>query len=98
MSTPMAPGFVMTRKKNKLDIRVAGEANIQVGKDANVNVDGAATVNVDGKTSVTSGGNATLDAPKILLNGGMGVVTGAHKCMVTGIPHGDCSKVVMAGP
>ncbi|MCE3221690.1 phage baseplate assembly protein V [Vibrio diabolicus] len=77
------------KKKHKLDVRVAGDANIQVDKDANVNV--------GGKTSVTSGGNATVDAPKILLNGGMGVVTGAHKCMVTGLPHGDCSKVVMAG-
>lgn len=77
------------KKKHKLDVRVAGEANIQVDK--------AAKVNVAGKTSVTSGGEATVDAPKILLNGGAGVVTGAHKCMVTGLPHGDCSKVVMAG-
>ncbi|MBD6945703.1 phage baseplate assembly protein V [Vibrio parahaemolyticus] len=85
------------KKKHKLDVKVAGEANIQVDKSATVNVDGAATVNVGGKTAVTSGGNATVDAPKILLNGGEGVVTGAHKCMVTGLPHGDCSKVVMAG-
>nr|WP_255091636.1 phage baseplate assembly protein V [Vibrio aestuarianus] len=85
------------KKNHKLDVRVAGEANIQVDKDAKVKVDGNATVNVDGKTAVTSGGNATVDAPKVLLNGGEGVVTGAHKCMVTGLPHGDCSKTVMAG-
>ena len=85
------------KKKHKLDVRVAGEANIQVDKDAKVKVDGDATVNVGGKTAVTSGGNATVDAPKILLNSGEGVVTGAHKCMVTGLPHGDCSKTVMAG-
>ena len=85
------------KKKHKLDVRVAGEANIQVDKDAKVSVDGDATVSVGGETAVTSGGNATVDAPKILLNGGEGVVTGAHKCMVTGLPHGDCSKTVMAG-
>lgn len=85
------------KKKHKLDVRVAGEANIQVDKDGKVKVDGNATVNVGGKTAVTSVGNATVDAPKILLNGGEGVVTGAHKCMVTGLPHGDCSKTVMAG-
>lgn len=85
------------KEKHKLDVRVAGEANIQVDKDAKVKVDGNATVNVGGKTAVTSVGNATVDAPKILLNGGEGVVTGAHKCMVTGLPHGDCSKTVMAG-
>lgn len=85
------------KKKHKLDVRVAGEANIQVDKDAKVSVDGDATVSVGGETAVTSGGNATVDAPKILLNGGDGVVTGAHKCMVTGLPHGDCSKTVMAG-
>jgi len=69
------------KKKHMLDVKVAGDATVKVG----------------GKTAVTSGGDATVDAPKILLNGGEGVVTGAHRCMVTGLPHGDCSKVVMAG-
>lgn len=74
---------------HKLEVKVCGDALVEVTKSA--------TVNVGGKTAVTSVGNATVDAPEILLNGGKGVVTGAHKCMVTGLPHGDCSKVVMAG-
>lgn len=85
------------KKKHALDVKVAGRADIQVVKDAKITIDGDATVNVGGKTAVTSFGNATVDAPKILLNSGEGVVTGGHKCMVTGLPHGDCSKTVMAG-
>ena len=77
------------KKLHKLSLRVCGEASVEVTKDA--------TVNVGGKTKVISTGNATVDAPKILLNSGKGVVTGDHKCMVTGLPHGDCSKTVMAG-
>ncbi|EOC1818479.1 phage baseplate assembly protein V [Vibrio parahaemolyticus] len=89
------------KKKHKLDVRVAGEANIQVDKDANVNVDGAATVNVGGKTSVMSGGDATVDAPKILLNdkdgGAYDVVTTNHPCQVTGLNHMCGSASVKAG-
>lgn len=77
------------KKLHKLSLKVCGEASVEVTKDA--------TVTVGGKTKVISTGNATVDAPKILLNSGVGVVTGAHKCMVTGLPHGDCSKTVMAG-
>lgn len=42
-------------------------------------------------------GQAHVDAEKILLNKGAGIVTGAHKCLVLGVPHSDCSKTVFAG-
>ncbi len=85
------------KEKHQLDVKVAGVANVVVDEDATVNVGGNAKLTVSGTTKVTSGGDATVDAPNIKLNGGTGVVTGAHKCMVTGLPHGDCSSTVTAG-
>lgn len=73
----------------KLDVYLAG--------DATINVTGNATVNVSKTAAVTAGTEATVDAPKIKLNGGAGVVTGAHICQMTGKPHSDCSTTVFAG-
>lgn len=58
---------------------------------------GDAAVSVSGNAAVTAEGDATVDAVNIRLNGGKGVVTGAHKCLVLGIPHADCSSTVCAG-
>lgn len=59
----------------------------------------AKTLNIEakGKVAVNVTGEATVDAEKIKLNGGAGVVTGAHICQFTGNPHADCSKTVFAG-
>lgn len=62
-----------------------------------VEVKGDVVVNVDKTAKVKAGGEVTVDGSKIKLNKGMGVVTGAHKCMVTGLPHADCSSTVTAG-
>ncbi|WP_137169393.1 phage baseplate assembly protein V [Marinomonas sp. FW-1] len=62
-----------------------------------VEVKGDVVVNVDKTAKVKAGGEVTVDGSMIKLNKGMGVVTGAHKCMITGLPHADCSSTVTAG-
>ena len=62
-----------------------------------VEVKGDVVVNVDKTAKVKAGGEVTVDGSMIKLNKGTGVVTGAHKCMVTGLPHADCSSTVTAG-
>lgn len=47
--------------------------------------------------TVLAGAEATIDAPTIKLNGGMGVVTGECICALTGAPHQDISTTVLAG-
>lgn len=64
---------------------------------ANVNITGDATVNIGGKATVAVGDICKVNATKIHLNDGTGVVTGAHKCLVTGTPHLDFSSTVTAG-
>jgi phage baseplate assembly protein V len=81
--------LMVVKSVGDLSVDIGGSAKVTVGKDANIDV--------VGKTAITSGGVATVDASKINLNGGMGVVTGAHKCMITGLPHADCSSTVTAG-
>ncbi|WP_421854493.1 phage baseplate assembly protein V [Marinomonas sp.] len=61
-----------------------------------VEVKGDVVVNVDKTAKVKAGGEVTVDGSKIKLNKGVGVVTGAHKCMITGLPHADCSSTVTA--
>ena len=60
-----------------------GNAVINVEQDTTINTEGAVTINSNGKD--------------IQLNGGAGVVTGAHICAFTGSPHSDCSQQVKAG-
>lgn len=80
-----------------MTVKSVGDLVVDVGGDAKVTVGKDASIDVIGKTAITSGGDATVDAPNIKLNGGKGVVTGDHICMVTGKPHGDCSSTVTAG-
>lgn len=61
-----------------------------------VEVKGDVVVNVDKTAKVKAGGEVTVDGSQIKLNQGVGVVTGAHKCMITGLPHADCSSTVTA--
>lgn len=49
------------------------------------------------KLTIIVKGPASIDAEKIALNEGAGVVTGAHICQYTGSPHSDCSSTVTAG-
>lgn len=67
-----------------------------VGK-VNVNINGDATVNIGGNATTAVGGICKVNAQKIHHNDGTGVVTGAHKCLVTGTPHLDFSSTVTAG-
>lgn len=68
-------------KANKLTVDVKGETEIKT----------------TGKTVVNATEEVLINGEKVRLNDGMGVVTGAHICMVTGLPHGDCSTQVFAG-
>lgn len=67
---------------------VNGNVLEEISKDLTIIVKG--NVKVEAK-------NATVDADTIKLNGGEGVVTGAHICQYTGSPHSDCSSTVTAG-
>ncbi|MBJ7539894.1 phage baseplate assembly protein V [Marinomonas transparens] len=69
---------------------------LDIKGDAVIDIEKSATVNVGDSASVTAGGEVTVDGSMIKLNGGTGVVTGAHKCMITGLPHADCSSSVTA--
>lgn len=62
-----------------------------------VEVSGDVDVNVKQDVKVKAGGNILCDASNIKLNGGAGVVTGAHICQISGKPHADCSSTVFAG-
>lgn len=64
---------------------------------ADVNVTGDATVNIGGNATVAVGQICKVDAQKIHLNQGKGVVTQGHICHFTGLPHGDGSSTVTAG-
>ncbi|HDS1207859.1 TPA: hypothetical protein QDZ84_002886 [Shewanella algae] len=67
-----------------LQIKVIGRKQIWIRSDeANVKVEAAT--------------QCTVDAPKIHLNGGSGIVTTAHKCHYTGLNHGDGSSTCTAG-
>lgn len=80
-----------------LSLSVSGSADVTTEGDTAVNVGGDATVEVGGNLTANAGGNADVTATKITMNGGAGVVTGAHKCLVLGVPHADCSSTVCAG-
>ncbi len=55
------------------------------------------SVTVAGNVKVKATGDIIADASNIKLNGGKGVVTGAHLCQISGKPHSDCSSTVTAG-
>ena len=78
-------------------VEVLGNTQLHITGNTQITIDGDATVNIGGKAEITAGGEATVDAQAIRLNGGAGVVTGAHICAYTGTPHSDCSKKVFAG-
>ena len=55
-------------------------------------------VNVECESAkVEASGDVDVDGAIINLNSGAGVVTGAHICAYTGVPHSDCSASVNAG-
>lgn len=83
--------------EHSLLIEVLGNTALHITGNTQITIDGDATVDIGGTAAITAGGETTVDAPAIRLNGGAGVVTGAHICMYTGTPHSDCSSVVFAG-
>lgn len=78
---PDGTQIVYDMKQHKLTVNVAGEVDVKVNNDVRVK----------------AGGNVYCDASNIKLNGGAGVVTGAHICQISGKPHADCSSSVFAG-
>ncbi len=79
------------RENGKLTVVNVGDVEITTQQNLTINTTGSATVNAEENVSINS------TAKNISLNGGAGVVTGAHKCHYTGAPHGDCSAQVKAG-
>lgn len=73
-----------------------GTHTTEVGKDLNITVKGSTNIKTTGDTNIESEGKVLVKGSKVTLIDGAGVVTGNHKCMVTGKPHGDCSKLVFA--
>lgn len=71
------------RSTHKLDVVNIGDIEIATKQDITINAAGKVSINSDGKA--------------IELNKGAGVVTGAHRCQFTGLPHSDCSTQVRAG-
>ena len=67
-----------------------GNHQAEFKNDSVITIGGDATINTEGKVAVNS------NAKDIQLNGGSGVVTGAHICQLTGKPHSDCSTEVKA--
>lgn len=90
----------------KLFVSLAGDAQIDVAGNVDISVGGGVTASVGGDMEATISGDLTasaanaeikadsviVDSPSIDLGkGGMGVVTGACACMITGNPHSDIS-------
>ena len=71
--------------------RSTGDYTATYMGNAVINVEQDTTINTEGAVAINSNGN------DIQLNGGAGVVTGAHICAYTGSPHSDCSQQVKAG-
>lgn len=92
------------RAANKLTLDVVSDVEVIAGNQvavqctkADVNASDSVTVSAGGDVKVSAGGDVIADGSSIKLNGGAGVVTGAHICQMTGKPHSDCSSVVFAG-
>lgn len=78
------------------ELSVKGSLNAKVEESLSAEVNGTASLTAGGNVSVKATGTASVEASTIDLNGGAGVVTGAHICAYTGSPHSDCSSSVKA--
>lgn len=67
------------------------------GGDLQLNATGNVNATIGGNANVTASGDINMDATKIQLNSGVGVVTGECICALTGLPHSDKSSQVTAG-
>ena len=76
-------------KKKELSASLAGSATVNLESTLDLITGSNFTVNVNG--------SAKVNADKIALNGGSGVVTGQSICHFTGNPHADVSATVTAG-
>ena len=70
--------------------QATGNHQVEFKNNSVITVGGDCSINAKGKVAIKS------DAKDIQLNGGAGVVTGAHICAYTGAPHSDCSTQVKA--
>jgi len=62
-----------------------------------LNIEAVGDLNITCKNAVVTADSVDVKSTDIKLNGGKGVVTGNHICMVTGTPHSSCSMTVTAG-
>ena len=75
-----------------------GKSVVTIGSDSTLNVAGKTIINSDDDTTINCKKSVKINSKSkdIQLNGGAGVVTGAHVCAFTGLPHSDCSSEVKA--
>lgn len=74
------------------------KGNIVHFTSAGIDIKSPGLVNIECDTAkLEAAGNVDVNGSSINLNGGAGVVTGAHICAYTGAPHSDCSATVNAG-
>lgn len=57
----------------------------------------AVNARLEAESATVIASKVDVQSTDIQLNGGAGVVTGAHICAATGLPHADCSSTVLAG-
>lgn len=81
MLMPDGTLILYNHAEHKLSVKVEGDVDLVVTGDVKAKV----------------GGDIIADGDNIKLNGGAGVVTGAHICQISGKPHSDCSSTVTAG-
>ena len=79
-----------------VEIKSAGTVHITTTGDTFIKAENA-NVEAVQNIKVKAGADVIVDGTNILLNSGDGVVTKAHICALTGMPHSDGSATVKAG-
>jgi len=87
--------FVYDTATKKLEIDAAGDIEITITGNAKLTING--DTNIKTTNAAIEADSVNVKSQDIKLNDGKGVVTGAHICAFTGLPHSDCSATVTAG-